>query len=164
MTIAHDTVALDLTATDGCTALLPGPGDVLAELAARLPAARRRPAALLVLGLLRRDDTWPTPAPALDATTRLVAASLRGDDWIGRSGPAEFAVLVGGDPADADAVALRLAAGVGALGHPGLGAGVGIAVLEEGLPAREVLRRATLCLTTARSSGAGSVVRYRGVR
>ncbi|MEX5720530.1 hypothetical protein [Geodermatophilus maliterrae] len=47
-----------------------------------------------MVGLLRRDDTWPTPTSALDATTRLVAASLRGDDRIGRSGPMEFAVLV----------------------------------------------------------------------
>ncbi|PRY36599.1 GGDEF domain-containing protein [Geodermatophilus tzadiensis] len=164
MTIAHGPVVLDLPAPDGCAALLPGPADVLAQLDARLATARRRPAALLVLGLLRRNDTWPTPAPALDATTRLVAASLRGDDWIGRSGPAEFAVLLAGDPADADAVAARLAAGVAALGHPGLRAGVGVAVLEEGLPAREVLRRATLCLTTARSAGPGSVIRYRGVR
>ncbi|SFP13325.1 hypothetical protein SAMN05660464_2162 [Geodermatophilus dictyosporus] len=164
MTIAHDPVVLDLAALDGCATLLPGPTGVLAELDARLSTAGRRPAALLELGLLRRDDTWPTPAPALDATTRLVAASLRGDDWIGRSGPAEFAVLLAGDPADADAVAVRLAAGVAALGRPGLGAGVGIAVLEEGLTAREVLRRATLCLTTARAAGAGSVIRYRGVR
>ncbi|MGR7024919.1 hypothetical protein [Geodermatophilus sp. URMC 62] len=59
---------------------------------------------------------------------------------------------------------VRLAAGVAALGHPGLGAGVGVVVLEEDLAARAVLRRATLYLTTARSAGAGSVVRYRGIR
>jgi GGDEF domain-containing protein len=166
MTITHDRVAPVVTpaVADGCAVLLPGRVALLTELAGRLADPARRPGALLVVGLLRRDDTWPTPASALDATTRLVAASLRGDDWIGRSGPTEFAVLVEGSAADADTVAARLTAEVGALGFPGLGAGAGIAVLEDGVGAAETLRRATLSLTTARSAGAGSVIRYRGVR
>ena len=83
---------------------------------------------------------------------------------IRRSGPTEFAVLVEGSPADVDTVAARLTAEVGAPDVPGLGAGAGIAVLEDGVGAAETLRRATLSLTTARSAGAGSVIRYRGVR
>ncbi|MBM7806985.1 GGDEF domain-containing protein [Geodermatophilus bullaregiensis] len=168
MTITHNPVAPAATAApgvaDGCAALLPGRVAVLTALAERLADPARRPGALLVVGLLRRDDGWPTPPSALDATTRLVASSLRGDDWIGRAGPAEFAVLVEGSPTDADTVAARLTAEVGDLGFPGLGAGAGIAVLEDGADAAEVLRRATLSLTTARSAGAGSVIRYRGVR
>ena len=166
MTITRNPVApvATLPVADGCAALLPGRVAVLTELADRLTDPARRPGALLVVGLLRRDDTWPVPASALDATTRLVSGSLRGDDWIGRSGPTEFAVLVEGSPADADTVAARLTAQVGGLGFPGLGAGAGIAVLEHGVAAAETLRRATLSLTTARSAGAGSVIRYRGVR
>ena len=61
-------------------------------------------------------------------------------------------------------MAVRLAAGVAGLGSTGLGAGAGVALLEDGAPAAEVLRRATLSLATARSAGAGTVIRYRGVR
>ncbi|WP_448642046.1 hypothetical protein [Geodermatophilus sp. URMC 63] len=168
MTITHNPVAPvappAAAVEDGCAALLPGRVTVLTELAGRLADPARRPGALLVVGLLRRDDTWPTAASALDATTRLVAASLRGDDWIGRSGPTEFAVLVEGSPSDADTVAARLTTQVASLGFPGLGAGAGIAVLEHGVAATETLRRATLSLTTARSGGAGTVIRYSGVR
>ncbi|WP_336033478.1 hypothetical protein [Geodermatophilus sp. FMUSA9-8] len=173
MTIAHDPIALNTFAplVDGLPALelgsaglLPGPAGVRAELERRVARAAHRPRALVVLGLLRRDDTWPTSPGVLDATTALVARTLRGDDWLGRSGPAEFAVLLDGSADDADAVAARLTAGVAALGSSGLGAGAGIAVLEDGVAAGEVLRRATLSLSTARSAGAGTVVRYRGVR
>ncbi|MGY1652023.1 hypothetical protein [Geodermatophilus sp. SYSU D01119] len=172
MTIAHHPIALNtfaplgggLPALElGSAGLLPGPAGVRAELERRVTRPAHRPA-LVVLGLLRRDDTRPTSAGVLDATTALVARTLRGDDWLGRSGPAEFAVLLDGSADDADAVAARLTAGVADLGFTGLGAGAGVAVLEDGVAASEVLRRATLSLTTARSAGAGTVVRYRGVR
>ena len=93
-----------------------------------------------------------------------MARSLRGDDWLGRSGPHEFAVLVSGSAADAEVAATRLATTITELGIPGLGACAGVAALEEGTTARETLRRAGLSLHTARSQGAGSVIRYRGTR
>ena len=173
MIVAHDPSDLDTFASPahglpalelGSAGLLPGPAGVRAELERRVTRPSHRPRALVVLGLLRRDDTRPTSPGVLDATTAPVARSLRGDDWLGRSGPAEFAVLIGGSADDADAVAVRLTAGVAGLGFTGLGAGAGVAVLEDGVPAAGVLRRATLSLTTARSAGAGTVIRYRGVR
>jgi PleD family two-component response regulator len=43
-------------------------------------------------------------------------------------------------------------------------ASAGVAALEPGLSAGEVLRRATLCLATARTVGAGQVITYTGTR
>jgi PleD family two-component response regulator len=43
-------------------------------------------------------------------------------------------------------------------------ASAGVAALAPELVASELLRRATLCLTTARSMGAGQVLTYRGTR
>jgi hypothetical protein len=45
-----------------------------------------------------------------------------------------------------------------------LSASAGVAALEPGLAASEVLRRATLCLATARTIGAGQVITYSGTR
>ncbi len=93
-----------------------------------------------------------------------MARSLRGDDWLGRSGPHEFAVLVGGSAEDAEVAAARLATTITELGIPGLGACAGVAALEEGTTANETMRRAALSLQTARSLGAGRVIRYAGIR
>ena len=43
-------------------------------------------------------------------------------------------------------------------------AGGGVAALEEGDGANETMRRAALSLQTARSLGAGRVIRYTGTR
>ena len=149
---------------DDVTSLLPGPNSVSAHLAERLAATPRTPGALIVLGLLRHDDTWPTPVDARAAVTAVVARSLRGDDWLGRSGPNEFAVLLGSTAQDAEPPAVRLAATVSELGIPNLGACAGVAALEEGATAGEILRRAVLSLQTTRSLGAGRVIRYTGTR
>ncbi|GAA5650183.1 hypothetical protein [Geodermatophilus obscurus] len=117
-----------------------------------------------MLGLLRRDDTWPTAASSLAAATSVVARSLCGDDWLGRSGPNDFAVLLSGTAGDAEVTATRLAATMTELGIPGLGACAGVAALEEGATATETMRRAALSLQTARSLGAGRVIRYAGTR
>ena len=169
MSIAHNPLSVSLPISsllppeDDVTSLLPGPNSVSAHLAERLSAVPAVPGALIVLGLLRRDDTWPTATSSLAATS-VVARSLRGDDWLGRSGPNEFAVLLGGTAQDAEVAATRLAATITELGIPGLGACAGVVALEEGTPAAETMRRATLSLHTARSQGAGSVIRYRGTR
>ena len=93
-----------------------------------------------------------------------MARSLRGDDWLGRSGPNEFAVMLRGTAADAEVAATRLASTIGELGIPGLGACAGVTELEAGTTAAETLRRAVLSLQTARSQGSGRVVRYAGTR
>jgi hypothetical protein len=160
MSTAHNPlpVSLLLPSEDDVTSLLPGPNSVSAHLAERLSAVPTVPAALVVLGLLRRNDTWPTTA------TSVVARSLRGDDWLGRSGPDEFAVLMGGTAQDAEVAAARLATTITELGIPGLGACAGVAALEEGTTAAETLRRAAQSLQTARSLGAGRAIRYSGTR
>jgi hypothetical protein len=114
MSIAHNPLSVSLPVSaflppeDDVTSLLPGPNSVSAHLAERLGAVRDVPGALIVLGLLRRDDTWPTPVSSLAAATSVVARSLRGDDWLGRSGPSEFAVLLSGSAGDAEAAAAAL--------------------------------------------------------
>lgn len=169
MSIAHNPLSVSLPVSlllppeDDVTSLLPGPNSVSAHVAERLGAAPAVPAALIVLGLLRRDDTRPA-AGTLAAATSVVARSLRGDDWLGRSGPDEFAVLVGGTAEDAEVAATRLATAITGLGIPGVGACAGVTTLEEGTTAAETMRRAVLSLQTARSLGAGRVVRYRGTR
>jgi hypothetical protein len=169
MPIAHNPFSVSLPVSsllppeDDVTSLLPGPNSVSAHLAERLAVVPAVPAALIVLGLLRRDDTRPT-AGSLAAATSVVARSLRGDDWLGRSGPDEFAVLLRGTAGDAEAAAARLVGAITELDIPGLGACAGVTTLEEGTTATETLRRAAVSLQTARSQGAGSVVRHRGDR
>lgn len=146
------------------TTLLPTRAELFVRLGDRMHTASGSPAALLLLGLLRRDEGWPAPASTLGTVTALVARSLRGDDWLARSGPSEFAVVLDGGADSGESAALRLTAAVAATGIEGLSAAAGIAPLQAGLSASEVHRRATLCLTAARSVGAGQVIRYRGTR
>ena len=170
MSLAHNPLSVSLPVSlllppeDDVTSLLPGPNSVSAHTAERLSAVPAVPAALIVLGLVRRDDTSPTPTSSLAAATSVVARSLRGDDWLGRSGPDEFAVLMSGTAQDAEVAAVRLATTITELGIPGLGACAGVTALEEGATAAETLRRAALSLQTARSLGAGRVLRYSGTR
>jgi GGDEF domain-containing protein len=94
----------------------------------------------------------------------VVASGLRGDDWLARSGPTEFAVLGTGPVTGAQALAGRLVELVGAAAVRGTWANAGLAALAEDASASEVLRRATLCLSTARAMGAGRVITYGGTR
>ncbi|MGY2127539.1 hypothetical protein [Blastococcus sp. SYSU DS0617] len=165
MTIAPSTptgaAGADDAAITDVTVLLPNREDLLARLAERLPSADESPATLLILGLLRRDDGWPTPASTRAAVTMLLARSLRGDDWLGGAGAAEFAIVLSGPESAAEAAAARLTAAVAGLGIPGLSAAAGVAALNAGLPPQEIFRRATLSLTGARRVGPSTVVRYR---
>ena len=170
MSIAHNPYSVSLLFSlflppdDTATCFLPGPNSVSAHLAERLAAAETVPAALVVVGLLRRDDTWPIAVSTLAAATSVLARSLRGDDWLGRSGPHEFAVMLSGSAADAEVAATRLTTAITGLGISGLGACAGVATLEPGTSAAETMRRAILSLQTARSRGAGQVIRYRSTR
>ena len=141
--------------------LLPTREDLLERLAVELPTSAERPTTLLVIGLLRRDDGWPTPSTTLARVTQLFARSVRGDDWLGASGAAEFCVVLAGPAAAAEVAGARLIRSITALGIPGLSAAAGYAQLQPGLPAGEVFRRATLSLTAARRVGAGTVIRHR---
>jgi GGDEF domain-containing protein len=146
------------------TSILPTRETMLDRLTERMPVSDDQPGTLLILGLLRRDDGWPTPASTLATITSLLARSVRGEDWLASSGPAEFVVLMWGPVTAAETVAERLTAAVADLGIPGLAASAGIAGLAPGLAPAEVLRRATLSLTAARSQGPRSVIRHREPR
>jgi GGDEF domain-containing protein len=89
---------------------------------------------------------------------------MRGDDWLARSGPTEFAVLLGSAAHHAETAAQRLLRVVAEAGVPGLTACAGIAGLSPDASPTEVHRRATLCLTAARSVGGGRLIRYSGSR
>ena len=143
--------------------MLPTREALLERLAVELPSTAEQPASLLVVGLLRRDDGRPTPAGTLAQVTACVARSVRGDDWLGACGAADFGLVLAG-PASATAVAgQRLVTTIAALGIPGLTAAAGISPLEPALSAGEVFRRASLSLAAARrvGAGAGTVISYR---
>jgi GGDEF domain-containing protein len=148
-------------ATDAVT-LLPSRATLIERIAERTPSADEAPAALVLVGLLHRDSNWPMSGSHLGMVAAALSANVRGDDWLARSGATEFAVLLDSAAEDAETVADRLIAVVVGAGVPGLTACAGIAGL--GSEATEVHRRATLCLTTARSVGGGRVIRYSGRR
>jgi GGDEF domain-containing protein len=164
MTIAplHPFLAGQAPAIADVTSILPTRETVLDRLAERMPVSDEQAGTLVILGLLRRDDGWPTPASTLATITSLLARSIRGEDWLASSGPAEFVVLMWGPVAAAETVAERLITAVADLDIPGLAASAGIAGLAPGLAPGEVFRRATLSLTAARRQGPRSVISYRG--
>jgi GGDEF domain-containing protein len=143
--------------------LLPGPAALLDRLDGALAVADERPATLAVIGLLRRDDGWPTSPAVRAPVTALLAGGLRADDWLAHDGTAEFAVIVDGD-VDAAEVAVRRLVGAVSGVITGIAAAAGVAGLERGLDAAEVRRRALLCLAAARTQGSGVLIRYRGTR
>jgi GGDEF domain-containing protein len=85
-------------------------------------------------------------------------------DQPARSGPTEFAVLLDAAARHAETATNRLLEVVTGAGVPGLTACAGIAGLSPDASPSEVHRRATLCLTAARSVGSGRVIRYGGTR
>ena len=142
---------------------LPDRDAVVAHLAQRLRAADRQAATLLIIGLLRRDEDVTVRPAALTAVIGFLAGSLRADDFLGSSGPTEFTVVLSGREFAAENAASRLVGSLTALGM-GLTAAAGIAAMSPELSAREILRRATLSLDTARRVGPGTVLRYSGPR
>ncbi|MGY1631550.1 hypothetical protein ACI784_07575 [Geodermatophilus sp. SYSU D01186] len=152
-----DTV-IDLTAVappqDDVTSLLPGPDAVLAHLAQRLAAVDDVPGCLVVLRVREPGDAAPA---SLAAATSIIARSVRGDDWLGRTGPHEFALVLSGGLGGAMAAAARVVGAVSELGSTGLGVCAGVSVLEPGVPAGEVLHRAYAGLAAATAAGTGAV-------
>jgi GGDEF domain-containing protein len=143
--------------------LLPGPAAVLDRLTGSLAGVETRPATLAVIGLLRRDDGWPTSPAVLATVTALLAGGLRADDWLAREGAAEFALIVDGDVDAAEIAVRRMVGAVGGV-ITGIAAAAGVVGLERGLDAVEIRRRALLCLAAARTQGSGVIIRYRGTR
>ena len=143
------------------TSLLPSREALLAHLGERLPLTVRTSATLMVVGLLRRHDGWPTAQTTLTEVTTMLARSLRGGDYLAKSGPGEFAVVLSGSVETAVVAAERLVASIAVLGIPKLTAAAGVTALAPELTVAEVLRRGLVSLTAARRAGAGTVIRYR---
>ena len=162
--VAYEVLPQSTSEVADAVTLLPTRAVLIDRLAARTPSSGDSPAALVLVGLLRRDTGWPMPGSSLDRIAAALSASVRGDDWLARSGPAEFAVLLGSADHHAETAANRLLAVVAEAGVPGVTACAGIAGLSPDAAPTEVHRRATLCLTAARSVGAGRVIRYSGTR
>jgi GGDEF domain-containing protein len=152
------------SATTDAVTLLPTRVSLLDRLAERARTADEAPAALVLIGLLRRDSGWPMAGSQLDQVAAALSADLRGTDWLARSGQAEFAVLLDGAAHAAETAANRLVRTVADAGVEGVTACIGIAALSSDASPSEVHRRATLCLTAARSVGSGRVIRYSGSR
>ncbi|GAB4082259.1 GGDEF domain-containing protein [Modestobacter muralis] len=164
---AHPLLAADQradAATHDAITLLPSRVTLLDRIAERARTVTEAPATLLLIGLLRRDTAWPMAGSQLDQVAAALSADLRGTDWLARSGPTEFAVLLDGVAHDAETAATRLVTTIADAGVEGVTACVGIAGLSRDASPGEVHRRATLCLTAARSIGAGRVIRYSGGR
>jgi GGDEF domain-containing protein len=162
MTIAPNDSTLAAVRPDADPiALLPPRDAVLARLAEQLPTTDVKPATLVVLGLLRSDDGLSTTPSALARVTALLASSLRAEDWLGSSGPAEFVILMAGPSLGGRVAADRLVAAIAALEIPGLSAAAGIAPLAAHLGPGEALRRGTVTLTAARRVGPCTVVQHR---
>ncbi|MBB3086874.1 hypothetical protein [Geodermatophilus sabuli] len=161
MTIAHNPLGVSLPVSDllppeeDVTSLLPGPISLHTQLTERLAADT--PGALLVIGLLHGDGAETTTAGNRAVVTTIVARSVRGDDWLGRSGPDQLALVLGGGISGAVTAAARVIGEISALGRPGLGVCAGVSLLEAGVPAREVLRRARTALEAACAAGSGAV-------
>jgi len=160
MTIAPNTPTPAAAVAD-VTTLLPSRGAVLDRIAERLTTADAATGSLVILGVLRRDDGWPTAQTTLVQLTTLLARTLRGDDWLGKSGPGEFAILLSGPVTAAETAAARLLGAVPDLSIQGLAAAAGVAPLNPDVDATEVLRRGLVSLTAARRVGAGTVIRHR---
>lgn len=164
MTPDADTVAAPPAApapAADVTTLLPSREALLAHLAERLSAMGRTSVTLMIIGLVRRHDGWPTAQSTLAQVTSLLARSLRADDYLAKSGPGEFVVVLAGPPDAATAAASRLVAAIAELGIPGLTAAAGVTPLAPEQTAVEVLRRGLLSLTAARQVGAGTVIEFR---
>jgi GGDEF domain-containing protein len=144
--------------------MLPPRAAVLDRLAEVLPAVAARPMTLLIVGLRRRDDGWAISPEALDSIVAIIARELRADDWLALSGPAEFAVLASAPVLAVQTAAERLLSRINEAAARDMTASAGIAALAPELEASEVLRRATLCLATARAMEAGQVITYSGTR
>ena len=85
----------------------------------QIPTAAAKPAVLLLIGLLRKDEDWPMPGSTLATVTMLLARSVCGDDWIAHSDPSDFALVLHGREETAEPAATRGLTAISAAGGAG---------------------------------------------
>jgi hypothetical protein len=140
----------------GCNHLLPGPVAVLDQLGRSLATAGPATHALILIALPHREG-WSLPASTLTIVTAAVTRSIRAEDWIGRAGISDLAVIIRGDSAAATTMAHRLVGIIRDLPLPGVTARAVVTELEPGLDALTALDTATAVLRTARDAGSPPV-------
>ncbi len=137
--------------------LLPGPAAVLDHLNHCLATAGPATHALILLALPHREG-WPLPASTLTIVSAAVTRSIRGEDWIGRAGISELAVIIRGTTTAAATMAQRLVGITDDLRLPAFTARAAVTGLEPGRDALTALDSATASLRTARAAGGPPVV------
>jgi hypothetical protein len=131
--------------------LLPGPAAVLDQLDHCRATGDVATHALILLALPHRDG-WPLPASTLTIVSAAVSRSIRAEDWIGRAGISDLALIIRGDTAAAATMAQRLVGIIGDLRLHGFTPRAAITALEPGLDALAALDAASACLRTARAT------------
>lgn len=133
------------------THLLPGPAAVLDQLDRCRATAEATTHALILLALPHREG-WPLRASTLTMVSAAVTRSMRAEDWIGRAGISDLAVIIRGDTAAAATMAQRLVGIIGDLRLPGFTPRAAVTALDPGLDALAALDAATAGLRTARAT------------
>jgi hypothetical protein len=131
--------------------LLPGPAAVLDHLEHCRATADAATHALILLALPHREG-WPLPPSTLTLVCAAVTRSIRAEDWIGRAGLSDLAVIIRGDTTAAATMAQRLVGIIGDLRLPGFTPRAAVTALDPGLHALAVLDAAGACLRTARAT------------
>jgi diguanylate cyclase len=168
LVIAHLAALVNRMGASGLDSLtgLPTQEPLAQALHAAAKAAQQgRPSVLLYLDLHRFavvNDTLGRHAgdQALAAVARLIAANVRHEDFVARTGGDEFAILSGGlDSREALDLAERLRAVIGELRFGegdrivDLALSIGVALVDRGVRGEDVLSQATLACDRARARG-----------
>ena len=131
--------------------LLPGPAAVLDHVSRSLTAAGEATHTLILVALLRPQQASPLPASTMSTVTAAVTRSIRADDWVGRSGIGDLAVIIRGTISAGETMADRLVRIIDELSLSGVTACAAVIGLDPGLDARTAMAKATANLRTARA-------------
>lgn len=137
--------------------LLPGPVAVLEQLERCRATADGATHTLILLALPHRDG-WPLPASTLTLVSAAVTRSIRAEDWIGRAGLGDLAVIIRGDTTAAATMAERLVGIIGDVRLPGFTSRAAVTALDPGRDALAALDAAGACLRTGRATDGPPVV------
>ncbi len=162
MTVVHNQMRVSALPTPVIrgydVGLLPGPAAVPARLRQVAAEPSAEAATLILVGLLYRSVGWSLAPSTMATVVAAVTRSLRAEDWIGRSGINDLAVVIEGRHAGAAVVAERLVRVVNDLRTLGVAACAAVATLEPGADAADAMSTAAARLRVAGRLGPGAVV------